>query len=428
MRTGFAISLGAHGAAIIVGLFAVPYDEDRLRDVEPTISVTFETAPGAQIEEATAPEPVPDVAPDVQEIDLDSIAAPIFDPNAPPPPAIDVAPVETVQDDVEDPSERDAEADLTAVRTRVVEPDLVDEVDEQEVVEAAPPAPTLSLPGAGRDQQTETPRGQRLGAPAAPSAPRIASLPSPPPTRPSPPTPDETAETTPDEDATEEPVEAAEGAPPETENRPAAEEEAGAEEGTALTVSSRPQVRPRNFEQQLAEADAAAEAERAEAEERDRLAREEDERQRQEAEAAAIAAAVAAAADEEAPTEATTTVEATGETTAAPALGPPLTAGEIDGLRVQVGQCWRVPDGIENADDLRVVLSIDLDADGKVAGGPRLVEPAVADTPALRTAFEAARRAILRCGGAGFDLPAEKYEQWKVLELEFVPEGVLARW
>ena len=41
---------------------------------------------------------------------------------------------------------------------------------------------------------------------------------------------------------------------------------------------------------------------------------------------------------------------------------------------------------------------------------------------AAQQAFEAARRAIIRCGVSGFDLPAEKYDQWQEIEMTFNPE------
>ena len=37
-------------------------------------------------------------------------------------------------------------------------------------------------------------------------------------------------------------------------------------------------------------------------------------------------------------------------------------------------------------------------------------------------AYEAARRAILRCGAKGYDLPADKYAQWQDIEITFNPE------
>jgi len=40
---------------------------------------------------------------------------------------------------------------------------------------------------------------------------------------------------------------------------------------------------------------------------------------------------------------------------------------------------------------------------------------------AERTAYNAARRAIVRCGMSGFDLPEEKYSQWRSIEIVFDP-------
>ena len=39
-----------------------------------------------------------------------------------------------------------------------------------------------------------------------------------------------------------------------------------------------------------------------------------------------------------------------------------------------------------------------------------------------KQAFEAARRAIIRCGSSGYDLPEDKYGQWKEIEMTFNPE------
>ena len=41
---------------------------------------------------------------------------------------------------------------------------------------------------------------------------------------------------------------------------------------------------------------------------------------------------------------------------------------------------------------------------------------------AARRAFAAARRAIIRCGRDGYDLPAEKYDRWRSIEMTFNPE------
>ncbi|MEM9780765.1 MAG: hypothetical protein AAF813_12640, partial [Pseudomonadota bacterium] len=318
---------------------------------------------------------------------------------------------------VEDPSAQDAEADLTDLLVQAEQPDVAVDVNalSDAVAEAAPPPP--SLPGlSGFDSRTETPSSPSLGAPAAPSAPRIASLPAPPPPRPQPSAEEATPEASPAEEAEVAEADTPESAPDEAENRPPAEEEAGAEEGEALLQATAPRARPRDFEQQLAEvAEAVRQAEADRVAEAARIAQEEEARRAEEAR-------VAAADAERQAEEVAAAIQAS-----AAIQGPPLTAGEVDGFKIAVGRCWRIPDGVENAADLTVVVSVEFGVDGRVVGGPTLIEPANNSSPEIRTAFESARRAILRCAGGGYDLPRDKYDQWKTLELVFEPSGILAR-
>jgi len=106
-------------------------------------------------------------------------------------------------------------------------------------------------------------------------------------------------------------------------------------------------------------------------------------------------------------------------------VGPPLTGGEREGLVLAVQKCWNVPVGLQNADDLAVVIGIELNPDGKLAGNPKLLEPSGTPTGALKQAFEAGRRALIRC--APYDLPKEKYEQWRQIEVVFNPEKMVLR-
>jgi hypothetical protein len=110
-----------------------------------------------------------------------------------------------------------------------------------------------------------------------------------------------------------------------------------------------------------------------------------------------------------------------------PALpqGPPLTGGEKEGLVLAVQQCWNVPIGLQDADDLAVVIAIELTQDGKLKGNPKLIDPTGTPTGTIRQAFEAGRRALIRC--APYDLPAEKYEQWRQIEVVFNPEEMAVR-
>jgi hypothetical protein len=108
--------------------------------------------------------------------------------------------------------------------------------------------------------------------------------------------------------------------------------------------------------------------------------------------------------------------------------GPPMTSGERDALRVAVQQCWNV--GSLSTDALRttVVVYVSVGQDGVPdAGSIRLIDSSGGTDAGARGAFEAARRAIIRCGARGFPLPPEKYDQWREMELVFNPEGMRMR-
>lgn len=126
----------------------------------------------------------------------------------------------------------------------------------------------------------------------------------------------------------------------------------------------------------------------------------------------AVAEAIAGGADVEAPEPS----------------GPPLTQGEKEGLRVAVSSCWNV--GSLSSEALRtiVVVGFSVAQDGKPdAGSIRLLSSTGGSGQAERQAYEAARRAIIRCGGKGFDLPPEKYAQWRDIEITFNPERMRIR-
>lgn len=103
-------------------------------------------------------------------------------------------------------------------------------------------------------------------------------------------------------------------------------------------------------------------------------------------------------------------------------LGPPLTQGEKDALRIGVQRCWVVDAG-SAAGRTTVTVGMSMTEGGKVADGSlRLISSEGGDAAAAQSAFQAARRAILRCQKDGYDLPIEKYAQWRDIEMTFNPE------
>jgi hypothetical protein len=113
------------------------------------------------------------------------------------------------------------------------------------------------------------------------------------------------------------------------------------------------------------------------------------------------------------------------EALAAPVVpqGPPLTSGEKETLRVAVSSCWNVGSLSTDALGTTVVVEVSMTPDAKpVSSSIRMASSSGGSEAAARQAFEAARRAIIRCGARGFDLPAEKYGQWQEIEMTFNPE------
>ncbi|WP_299813679.1 hypothetical protein [uncultured Jannaschia sp.] len=108
--------------------------------------------------------------------------------------------------------------------------------------------------------------------------------------------------------------------------------------------------------------------------------------------------------------------------------GPPLTQGERDGLRVAVSRCWNLGSLSTEAMGTTVTISMAMTRDGlPQTDSLRLAGFSGGSEAAAQQAYEAGRRAILQCGRMGFDLPAEKYEQWREIEMTFNPEQMRMR-
>ena len=95
-----------------------------------------------------------------------------------------------------------------------------------------------------------------------------------------------------------------------------------------------------------------------------------------------------------------------------------LSAGDKAAFKAHLRKCWTLPDGMSPAQTTRVVLRIYLRRDGRLASEPVLIEASASrDGPLL---MQAAIRTLKDCQPYGF-LPADKYREWKVLDLSFSP-------
>jgi hypothetical protein len=102
-----------------------------------------------------------------------------------------------------------------------------------------------------------------------------------------------------------------------------------------------------------------------------------------------------------------------------------LTGEDVNAFRMAVTRCWNVGGLPADALSMVVVVRATLDRDGKPVPHSIRMEAFEGGTAdAARIAFEAARRAIIRCGVDGYDLPPESYDQWKDLSLVFDMNGM----
>ena len=102
---------------------------------------------------------------------------------------------------------------------------------------------------------------------------------------------------------------------------------------------------------------------------------------------------------------------------------PRAAAALAAAIRAQVTPCWTLPIG--GTGKMTVLLHLDINRDGSVAGRPGVVSQTGmtgANGDYARAFAEAARRAVLRC--SPLKLPAEQYDQWKAVEINFDPSAL----
>ena len=98
---------------------------------------------------------------------------------------------------------------------------------------------------------------------------------------------------------------------------------------------------------------------------------------------------------------------------------------EVDALRREIAKYY-VYSGDRSDPDATVTVRLKLDRSGRIAGKPALVESNGGTEKVRDTLYGSARRALLRADAAGTftQLPAEKYDRWKRMDIVFSTEKV----
>lgn len=109
----------------------------------------------------------------------------------------------------------------------------------------------------------------------------------------------------------------------------------------------------------------------------------------------------------------------------APALSDRLTISQEDALRRQISQCWNMPIGARDANNLVVELVIEVNPDRTVRNTEIVDKMRMATDSFFRAAAEAAVRAVNNPKCSPLELPPDQYEQWKVIHFNFDPRDML---
>ncbi|MGB0556403.1 MAG: hypothetical protein ACPGJW_04030, partial [Paracoccaceae bacterium] len=106
----------------------------------------------------------------------------------------------------------------------------------------------------------------------------------------------------------------------------------------------------------------------------------------------------------------------------------PVQKSLLSKIQNQITQYWAVLPG-SPASNVDLVVRVEFDKNGTVKEDSiELISHEGGNDRAVRTAFRAAKTAIKMASLKGaFKLPAETFDGWKVLELEFDPEEMRKR-
>jgi hypothetical protein len=108
----------------------------------------------------------------------------------------------------------------------------------------------------------------------------------------------------------------------------------------------------------------------------------------------------------------------------APTLGDKMTISQVDRLRQQLSQCWNVPVGAKDADELVVDLRVEMNPDRTVRSVEILDKQRYRRDSFFRAAADSARRALYNPNCTPLALPPDKYDQWKELTIRFNPKDM----
>lgn len=106
-------------------------------------------------------------------------------------------------------------------------------------------------------------------------------------------------------------------------------------------------------------------------------------------------------------------------------LSDRLTVSELDAFKHQIEPCWMVPSGVKYAEDMAVEIRVTMNRDMSVQDARVLNSGRYNRDGSFRAAADSALRALRNPRCSPLKLPPDKYEQWKVIVINFDPREML---
>ncbi len=91
---------------------------------------------------------------------------------------------------------------------------------------------------------------------------------------------------------------------------------------------------------------------------------------------------------------------------------------DVAALRAHLRNCAVLPSSVSPSDKVKITLRVALQPDGRLAAEPMLIEASASKSGPLL--MRSAMEALEKCQPYAM-LPANRYQEWKVLDLSFTP-------
>lgn len=106
-------------------------------------------------------------------------------------------------------------------------------------------------------------------------------------------------------------------------------------------------------------------------------------------------------------------------------FAPRMSYSELDALRMQLSQCWKLMSGARYAENLVVEVRLTINRDRSVQNAQVVDRMRYNTDRFFRAAAESALRAVHNPHCNPLDLPQDKYELWRVMTVSFDPRQML---